>query len=136
MDMYKLAAQTILRFPSINGSLTVEQLFQLPLKSAKANTADLDTVARTINTELKSVTQESFVDDSSNSPQRKRLELALEIVKDVIATKKAENQATLDKAAKAEKRKKLLDALAAKKDQALSAASIADLEKELAALEA
>jgi hypothetical protein len=132
-DIYKFAAQNGLRFPSKRGELTVEQLFQLPLKSTTG--VDLDTVARTINTALKGVTEESFVEDTSSDPRKTALSVSLEIVKDVIKTKQEENKAALLKREKAEQRKKILDAIGAKKDQALSAASLEELEKKLAELD-
>ena len=132
-DIYKFAAMTKLRFPSSRGELTVEQLFQLPLKSQSG--FDLDTVARGINTQLKGMTEESFVEDVSADPRKTALTVSLEIVKDVIATKQAENRAAAAKVARAAERKKLLDVLAAKKDEKLSQASIEELEKKLAELD-
>lgn len=132
-DIYKFAAQNALRFPSKRGELTAEQLFDLPLKSQTG--FDLDTVARTINGQLKGVSEESFVEDTAADPIKKSLAVSLDIVKDVIATKQAENRATLDKARKATERKKILDAMAAKRDQALTAASMEELEKQLAELD-
>ena len=133
MDIYKYAAQKGLRFPSDRGSLTVEQLFQLPLKAA--SNFDLDTVAKAINTKLKAVSEESFVEQTKPDPAREGLAVALEVVKDVIKTKQEENAAALNKIKKAAERKKILDAIGAKKDAALTAASLEDLEKQLAALD-
>lgn len=132
-EMYKLAAQACLRFPSSRGELTVEQLFQLPLKSATG--CDLDTIAKDVNNRLKAVGEESFVEDPTVDPQKQLLKVSLDILKDVIATKQAENRAVRTKLEKAAERKKILDALAAKKDAALTAASVDELEKKLAALE-
>lgn len=133
MDLYKFAAQNGLRFPSSSGSLTVEQLFQIPLSSATR--ANLDQVAKTINTELKTLSEDSFVETTANNPRKKVLEASLEVVKDVIATKKAENAAELAKKTRSEERRKLLDAIGAKKDQQLTSASLEELEKKLAALD-
>lgn len=132
-DIFKYAAQHKLRFPSARGDLTVEQLFQLPLKSQTG--FDLDTVARTINGELKGVSEESFVEDTSADPRKQALTVSLDIVKDVIATKQAENRAALDKTRKSAERKKLLDVIAAKKDEKLSQSSLDELEKKLAELD-
>lgn len=132
-DIYKYAAQKKLRFPSVRGDLTVEQLFELPLKAT--NGFDLDSVARNINGALKGVTEESFVEDATTDPRKAGLTIALDVVKDVIKTRQEENAAARNKANKAIERKKLLDAIAAKKDQALTAASLEDLEKKLAALD-
>lgn len=132
-DIYKFAAQKGLRFPSKRGDLTAEQLFHLPLKSQTG--CDLDSVARAINNQLKDASEESFVEDTTADPRREALRVALDVVKDVIATKQAENHAALEKARKAAERKKLLDALAAKQDERLTRASVEELEKQLAALE-
>ncbi len=132
IELYKYAAQHQLRFASRSGNLTVEDLFDLPLTSERGSS--LDDTAKKINAELKSVSEESFVVTSSN-PRKKMLEIALDIVKDVIATKLAENEAERLKAAKKDERRKILDALAAKKDQKLTEASIEELEAKLAALD-
>lgn len=131
--MYKFAAQNKLRFPSVRGLLTTEQLFELPLKSS--SNFDLDSVARGINTELKTMVEESFVESSYSSPRKSELELALDIVKDVIKTKQEENAVRRDKAARAEQRKKILDAIGAKKEAQLSQASLEELEKKLTELD-
>lgn len=131
--MFKYAAQFKLRFPSTRGELTAENLFDLPLKSASG--FDLNTVAQTINRGLKATGEESFVEDVTADPRRKALEVSLEIVKDVIKTKQEENAARLNKVMRAEERRKILDAMSAKQDQALSAASLEDLQKKLDALD-
>ena len=131
-DIYKYAAQNTLRFPSDRGALTVEQLFTLPLSSKSG--FDLDNVARAVNAELKACGEESFVATSTN-PMKAVLEVALEIVKDVISTKQAANSEALARQHRTEERRRLLDAIASKKDQALSAASLDELEAKLAALD-
>lgn len=132
-EIYKIAAQSGLRFPSKKGDLTTEQLFHLPLKSV--NGCDLDTVAKAIHSQLKGASEESFVEDTTADPRRQSLAVALDIVKDVIKTKQDENRTAVAKANKAVERKKLLDAIAAKKDQSLTAASLEELEKKLTELE-
>lgn len=133
-DIYKFAAQHGVRFPSKRGDLTAEQLFHLPLKSQTG--FDLDTVARAINAQLKGVSEESFVDDAAADPRREALAVALDVVKDVIKTKQEENRAARAKVERAAERKRLLDAIMAKKDQALTAASLEELEKKLAEIDA
>lgn len=131
-DIYKYVAQNGLTFPSSRGGLTVDQLFELPLSSKGG--FDLDSVAKAINSELKACGEESFVSTTTN-PRQKPLEIALEVVKDVIATKQKVNAESLARVHKAEERRKILDAISNKKDEALSAASIDELEKKLAALD-
>lgn len=132
-EIYKFAAKNILRFPSKKGELTVEQLFQLPLKSQSG--FDLDSVARGINAQLKGVSEESFVEDTSADPRRQMLLVALDIVKDVIADKQAENRAIVARTQRAIDRRKLDDLIAAKKDEKLGQVSLEDLEKQRAALD-
>lgn len=132
-DIYKFAAQNNLRFMSKRGDLTVEQLFQLPLKSQAG--FDLDSIAKSINAQLKGASEESFVEDTSSDPQKTALTVALDIVKDVIRTKQEANRAALAKAGRAAERKKILDIIAAKRDEKLSAASLEELEKKLAELD-
>lgn len=131
-DIYKYVAQNGLRFNSDRGALTVEQLFSLPLSSKTG--FDLDSVAKGVNADLRACGEESFVSTAIN-PRQKPLEIALEVVKDVIATKQKANAEALARTHKAEERRKILDAISNKKDEALSAASIDELEKKLAALD-
>jgi hypothetical protein len=132
-EIYKFAAKNSLRFPSTRGELTVEQLFQLPLKTVSQ--FDLDTVARTIYSQLKEVSEESFVEDIAADPRKQMLTVSLDIVKDVIATKQADNRAMFAHTQRAVERKKILDAISAKKDEKLTQSSLDELEKQLAALD-
>lgn len=132
--MYKYAAMKKIRFDSCRGDLTVEHLFDMPLKSTTG--FDLDTIARDISRNLKALGEESFVEDTSDDPCRKELEVSLEIVKDVIKTKQETAAAAVNMAKRRDDRRKILDALSAKKDQQLTAASIEELEQKLAALDA
>lgn len=126
-NLFKLAARRKTRFPSPRGDLTAEQLYQLSL-------ADLDIVARGINAELKSLTEESFV-DLTPDPRKGHLTDALDLVKEVIADKIADAARAHRTSQKAALRRTLTDALARKQDEALSAASIEDLQRQLAALD-
>lgn len=121
------------RFSSERGDLTVEQLWDLPLTSR--NGFNLNAVAIAVNAELKGITEESFVDVSPN-PRRSQLEQMLEIAKFVIATKQDEAKEANEAAAKATMRKRLQEAIEAKRNEALGSASIEELEAQLAALSA
>lgn len=132
VDIYKAAAQLKLRFPSGRGDLTTEDLFSLPLQ-AKGG-FDLDTIARTINGDIKAYGEESFVENRSESPAKRELELKLELLKDVIKTKQEANAAKATATARAEERQKILDILDSKGTQKLLAASEEDLRKRLVEL--
>lgn len=132
-NLFEIAARKAFRFESVRGDITTEQLFDLPLTSR--NGFDLDNVARTVNNQLKAVTEESFV-TTTRTTGKTDLETKLDIVKFVIADRIAENEAKLLKADKAAKRAKILDALAAQEDKALTEASREDLLKQLEELDA
>ncbi|WP_353645708.1 hypothetical protein [Mesorhizobium sp. WSM2239] len=131
MNIFELASRKKFRFPSAKGDLTVEQLWDLPLLG---NSTNLDTVARGINTELKGVTEETFVAVKPD-PRKPDLEAKLEIVKHIIAVKVKTSEDAKSAAERAVKRSKLIDALASKEDQALQNMSKEDILKQLAALD-
>ncbi len=133
VDLYKYANQNRLRFPTTVGNLTVEQLFQLPLRS-EVGAVDLNTVAKTINAELKDKNEDDFVGTDTLTPAKERLIVALDIVKDVIKTKQDENKAAREQSDRLAQKRKILDLISTKKDEKLSSQSIEDLEKQLAEL--
>lgn len=133
VNIYKEAAQLCLLFPSIRGSLSVTDLFELPLTSR--NGFDLDNVAKSVNLALKEEAEESFVEKSTN-PTKARLQLMLDIVKDVIETKQEQaKKATRLKANQSEKAR-LLEVLHGKKDQELQALTPAEIQARIDALDA
>lgn len=132
MNIFERAARAKLRYPSSVGDLTTEQVWDLPL-TAKGDRPDLDRVARTIHTELKSLEEGSFVNVVPD-PRKTDMELRLEIVKHVIAAK-IEAQESAKKAAEtAERKRKLLAALASKEEQALAGMTKEQIEAEIAKL--
>lgn len=132
-NLFEIATRKAFRFQSNRGDLTTEQLWELPLTSRGG--FDLDSVAKAVNAELKSVTEESFVATRVN-PRKGDLETKLDVLKHIIAVKIAEAKAVTERIAKQEKRAKILDALAAKENEELSQASKDDLLKQLAELDA
>ena len=131
MNIFEQASQQKLRFPSVKGELTTEQLWDLPLQSK--NQFDLDTVAKTVNNELKNVTEESFV-ATTTSPVKTILELKFEIVKHVIAVRIATNAAARDQAARKAEKDKLIGILADKQDEALKGLTPEEIQTRIAAL--
>lgn len=132
-NLFEIASRKAYRFQSNRGDLTTEQLWELPLTSRGG--FDLDSVAKAVNAELKSVTEESFVATRVN-PRKGDLETKLDVLKYIIAVKIAEAEAVTARVAKQEKRAKILDALAAKENEELTQASKDDLLKQLAELDA
>lgn len=130
-DIFISATRKKFRFASERGELTTEQLWDLPLTSK--NGFNLNAVAIAVNTELKGIAEESFVEVSSN-PRRKELEGMLEVVKYIIAVKQEEAKAATERVAKQALKRKLQEAIEAKEGEALLGASLDDLKAQLAAL--
>lgn len=131
-DMYKLAAQGRLRFSTKRGDLLAEDLFQMPLTSKTG--FDLDTLAKEVNRQLKEFGEESFVEDATVSPQKQRLALSLDILKDVIRTRQDENKAALVRRDRQAEIQKIRDLIDQKKNEKLAGASAEELEAKLKAL--
>ena len=132
MNIFEQATRKALRFATDRGPVTVEQLWQMPLQSK--NLFDLDNVAKACNAKVKSFAEESFVTTASSNPAKAEAELALEVVKHIIAVKMAEAADAAQAAKKAETRQKILSVMAEKQDEALKGMSMEDLKKQLEAL--
>lgn len=118
------------RFDSVQGSLTTEELFDLPLESKRG--ANLNDVAKAVNKKLKEVQEEDFV--AKPTAGNTELQAKLDIVKFVIATKQAENEAARLKADRAAKKERVLELLAKKQDEKLANLSEEELQKLVAEL--
>ncbi len=132
MNIFEYAARNRLRFPSSRGELTVEQLWDVPLRSR--DDFNLNAVAKTANKALKDVSEESFV-ETARTPEHIRRETALEVVKYVIEAKLADEAAAKKRAENKAEKEKLLAILAEKQDGKLSARSEKELQRRIAALD-
>jgi hypothetical protein len=126
--LFEKASRAAYRFPSVKGELTVEQLWHMPLQSNSK--FDLDNVARAVNQELKSVTEDSFVETRSN-PRKGSLENKLAIVKYIIQVKIEENKAKREASQRQEEIRKLEDILERKRHQELEGKEASEIEKRL-----
>ena len=131
--MFEKAARNKTRFNSVQGMLTVEQLWDLPLTTTRNNVASLNALAIEIQKEINGSSEITFV-KSNNNTGNEELKDKLAILVHIIEVRETENQAALD--AKALKSKKaVIESLIAKKtDEALESKSIEELQAELAAL--
>lgn len=137
MDIFERAARSKLRFDSIRGQLTTEDLWDLPLTASSRATrdvkVDLDTIARSISATLRSIGQDSFV-EMKPDPRKPTLELQLDILKHIIASKVSDAQAAETRAAKAEQRRILTEALAEKESEEVGKMSKEEILAKLAEL--
>lgn len=131
-NIFEFATRSKLRFASAKGELTAENLWDVPLRSS--NDFNLDAIAKSASKALKDATEESFVSTATRTPAHKRLEVTLETVKHVIATKLAEEAAARKNAERRSEKEKLLRILAEKQEGELSALSKKDLQDRIAEL--
>ena len=132
MNIFERASRGKLRFASPVGELTTEQLWDLPL-TATGNRPNLDALARAVFAELKGLDEGSFVTQKPD-PRRADMELRLDLLKHVIAAK-LEAKAAAEKAvADAERKRKLLNALASKEEAQLAGLTKEEIEAEIAKL--
>lgn len=133
MNIFERASRGKLRFESSVGVLVTEQLWDLPL-TAKSERPNLDTMARAVFSELKSLEEGSFV-TLTPDPRKTEMELKLDILKHVIAAKMDAKAAAEKLAENAERKRKLLAALASKEEAELTGMSKEDIEAEIAKLD-
>ena len=131
MNIFEQATRRAIRFESVKGDLSVEQLWDLPLQSR--NQFDLDTIAKTVNRQLNAVTEESFVSVREN-PAKETLSLKLEIVKHIISVRLQEAEEARNRANKASEKEKLLRLLDEKQNEALRALTPEEIQERLKAL--
>ena len=131
ISMFEAATRKKLRFPSARGDITVEQLWDAPLSSG--DEFNLDAIAKAVNRTLRILTEESFV-ATARRPEQTLLELALSIIKHVIATKLDDEAKAKRRAGQSQEKAKLLEALAAKEDGELGELSREELEARIRAL--
>jgi len=131
-NMFEYATRNKIRFTSMRGEMSVEQLWDVPLRSKDG--FDLDAVAKAANKSLKALTEESFV-STERTPAHEKAELTLEIVKHVIQVKLAEEAAAKKRADNRVEREKLLKILAEKQEGKLSELTEKELQKRINALE-
>ena len=131
-NIYKQAAQTKLRFASKRGLLTVEDLFTLPLSQGEINLRDL---AIAVNKKLaKSDTDiPDFLADeqTAQTVEQQVYQLQLDVLKDVIETRKEEIAAATNAQKRNQERAAIRDLIAKKKQGNLEGLSLEELEEKL-----
>ncbi len=135
MEIFERASRAKIRYPSSAGDLTTEQLWDLPLSHMRSTGVDLDKIARQVNGELKSIAEGSFV-SLTPDPRQTELELKLDVLKHVIASKLAARTAAETAMANAERKRVLLSVLAAKEESQLAGMSREEIKAEIAKLDA
>ena len=131
--MFEKATREKTRFNSVQGMLTVEQLWDLPLTTTRNNVASLNALAIDIQKEINGSSEITFVKSNGNTGNVE-LKDKLAILVHIIEVRENENQAALDAKAIKSKKAVLEELIAKKTDEALGNKSIEELQKELAEL--
>ena len=130
MNIFERITRLALRFDSVRGAVSVEDLWTMKLTAKDG--FDLDNVAKGISRDLKAAGEESFVATAAN-PARAALELRLEVIKHIIAVKQAEAEDKANAAARAQQKEMLTEALATKQKEKLANMSEDEIKAALAA---
>lgn len=130
-DLFIKATRLKLRFQTTRGSITVEDLWDLPLSSTTGK-VNLDQLAVNAFNAIEKAPQFSFVKAVTKGDDIN--ELRLEILKYVISVKQTENSAKLQANARAAEKQKLLELLQRKQEDKLGELSEEELKARIAAL--
>lgn len=129
--MFEEASKLKLRFNTSKGTVTVEDLWDMPLTSRKAGVS-LDDLAKAYNKAVKDSGEESFVVKKSST--NTVLNLQFDIIKHVIAVKLNEAETKSKAAEKKAQKDKILQIIADKQDESLKGKTLEELESMATAL--
>ena len=125
VNMFELATRNQFRF-AFKGMISVEDLWQLSPK-------ELDSIYKSLNSELKKVKEESLLEVKSMEDQI--IDTKIEIVKYIFNVKQEEEQLRLMERENKEKKQMLMRVLKSKQDQDLLDKSAEDIQKMIDELE-
>ena len=120
-NIFEIAAKEKYRYP-YRGQITTEDLWDL-------TQTQLDGLFKALNGERKTTEEESLL--GSHTKEEQALLNKIEIVKYVFSAKREEAEARKQRAANAEKKRRIMELIASKEDAALGERSIDDLKKML-----
>ena len=130
-DIFKQATKLKLRFSSVRGDLTIEDLWDLPLTS-KSNLS-LDGVGKPIQKALRESDEDSLVAVPTTSKNELN-SLRLAVIKEIISVKQEENLIKQNQAAIESQKALLKQALASKKVDEINSLSVEEIEKRLSSM--
>jgi superfamily I DNA and/or RNA helicase len=129
MDLFEKASRLKLRFASVVGPLSVEQLWDLPITTKAKNAADLAGIARNLNQQLKASSDDDLPFLSTGKKADSDTQLAFDIVRHVVEAKQAEAAKAAETASNREKKQQILALIAAKEIEEQAGKSLEDLRK-------
>lgn len=124
-NLFETAVRRKYRFP-LNGQLTVEDIWDIPLES-------LDRIFKTLNAQRKQVAEESLL--AAKSREDEDLINKIEIIKHIVSSRIAEKEARDAAKARKEQKQKIMAIIDEKKDKALHDMTTEQLEALLHGME-
>ncbi|GAA0347611.1 hypothetical protein GCM10008931_43630 [Oceanobacillus oncorhynchi subsp. oncorhynchi] len=118
LNIFEVAAKNKMRFP-FRGVASVEDLYDLGI-------TDLDSIFKTLNSQLKQVKEESLLD--SKTKEDKELDVKIEIVKHIFNEKVKEKEDKEKEHEKKVQKQKILNVLSSKQDAELEDKSPEELQ--------
>ena len=115
--MFEVAVRTKMRFP-FRGIISVEDVWDLNVK-------DLDSIFKTLNSQLKQVKEESLLETRTKEDQE--LDMKIEIIKYIVKVKLEEENIRLKAKEQKEKKHKIMEILSTKQDQDLQNKTVEEL---------
>lgn len=115
--MFEVAVRTKMRFP-FRGIISVEDVWDLNVK-------DLDSIFKTLNSQLKQVKEESLLETRTKEDQE--LDMKIEIIKYIVKVKLEEENIRLKAKEQKEKKQKIMEILSTKQDQDLQNKTVEEL---------
>ena len=125
VNIFEMAEKMKFRYP-FKGMINSEDLWDLSPK-------DLNSIFKTLNSELKKVKEESLLEVKTQEDQI--LDIKIEIVKYIFNVKREEEQKRVKAKELKEKKQRLMEILANKQDQDLLNKSSEDIQKMIDELE-
>ena len=124
-NIFEKASRAKLRFPTSRGSLSVEQLWDLPLDKGEVNLYNL---AQDLLTQVADKPTEQLAFFSKAVTVDESAELRFEIIKRIVTARVAEAEANQNEAIKRSQKAELDALIAAKKAEAKQSLSLEELE--------
>jgi len=131
--MFEKASRRKLRFSTLRGDVSVEDLWDIPLVGRSG--FSIDSIAKDVNKFIKNDSEESFVATTRKSKETSDAELKLEILKHVISVRLKEAEDAEKVVERKATKQKILSIIESKKDAALEGKSVDKLEEMLKSLD-
>ncbi|MFG6378325.1 MAG: hypothetical protein K1W19_08430 [Lachnospiraceae bacterium] len=120
-NIFEYAARNKVRFP-YKGLVSVEDLWDLPA-------TELDKIFKTLNSQAKQAQEESLL--NTKSKEDEAIEIQIAVVKHIVSVKLEERNKREKALENKAKKQKIMEIMAAKKDEALQNSPIDELQKML-----